>query len=759
LTWAARLVASLRDRRWLWMSLALAGAIALAAGARHIRVDNSLEVWFLEDDPALVAYERYKQQFGNDEIVIVAAVAPDSAYAPAALERVRAACDRIEAHPKIRRVNSITHGLHVSGAAGAIEIEPLLGAGPVTTEAAAALRARVEADPAFSGVVMGKDERVTLILVEPQTLADIDAERPGLLADIRAIADATLRQGGGAAHLGGIGVVYEGLNEASLRDSAVFVTLSYLVLLCGLWVLFRRFVWVVVGAFIVTVPIAAMLGVAGLAGRDMNMVTAVLPTLIMTIGILDLIHLIDAYEGRETLVASLAIVIVPCVVNSVTDAAGFVSLASAPMSAIRDLGWLASVGIAFLLVSVLVFGIPAIARFGGAGAQEGDARRRAGGELTQRVVMRLFAVARDHRGKVLAATLALFALSGWGIARIDVDTYTIGFLSEDHRVRRDHDAIERSFGPYIPLELEVSAPRDEGLKDPDTLRAIDRMERAFEAHPAVSRATGLPEIVKRVNQIYEDEAPEAYAIPGDRRVIAEELLTYGFSTDGRDNLDALVDERYRTTHVTARTGLPTARGIEATIADLGAAGRAELGDAAKVEAAGYLPLYVRIIQHITDTQIRSFAVCIAVVALVIVVLLRSLTLGFIALVPNLLPALMTLGLMGFAGIRLDVATVLIASIAIGIAVNDTCHILFRYQHELRQPGADPERAIEAMMVHTGRPVVASSLLLIAGFSVLMFASVKSISYFGLLTSVTVASALVADLVVTPALVLALTRRR
>ncbi len=750
-----RLVSFLHRRRYLLMTLVLLGAGALALAARNIEVDNSLEVWFLEDDPALLAYQDYKQQFGNDELIIVAATDPISVYSPAALERIRTASNRIAAHPKIRRVNSITRGLHVHGTAGAIEIEPLLGDGPITDAEGQALRARIAQDPAFRGVIAGKTDTMTLIIVEAKTLEDIDAERPGLLEDISAIVEETLEQDGGGAHMGGIGVVYEGLNAASIRDSAVFVSLSYLVLLLGLWVLFRRWIWVAIGMFVVTVPIVATLGIAGLAGRDMNMVTAVLPTLIMIVGVLDLIHLIDAYDGKTKLVASLSVVIVPCVINTFTDMAGFLSLSSASMSAIRDFGWLTAVGLGLLLISVLVFAVPAIARFGGA------KQRRAGGAWIERVVSRLFAFSRDHRRGVLGATVALFLAAGAGITLIDVDTYTIGFLPADHEVREDHRAIEKQFGLYIPLELTVEVPAETfeeyGLKDPAVMKRLDRAERRIEQDERIARVTGLPEIVKRVNQIYFDEAPEAYAIPDNPKVIAEELLTYSFSADGRDNLDAMVDVDYRKTHITARMGLPTARGIEATINDVTAAAAPELGDAAHIEAAGYLPLYVRIIQHITDTQVRSFLICFGVVTLFLMLALRSIKLGLIALVPNLLPAIVTLGIMGVTGIRLDVATVLIAAIAIGIAVNDTCHILFRYRHELTVTPDDPDRAVEAMMTHTGRPVVASSLLLMAGFAVLMFASVKSVSLFGLLTSITVATALLADLIITPALLLTAVR--
>jgi uncharacterized protein len=766
-SWPGRLVARLYDRRWLFIVALVIGATALAAFATRVRIDNSLQVWFVEGDPALVAYDDFKATFGNDETIIVAATDPEGTYTVEALERIRRASERIQALPRVRRVSSLSLGLYAEGDAISIEVGPLLGSDPVTAQDAALVRARVEADPSFRGTIVGDTDTISLILVEPKTLDDFDRLRPEILAEIGTIVDAELRTGDGGAHLGGIGVVYEGLNAATMRDTGVFVTLSYLVVLLGLWLLTRRLLWVLIGAAVVTVPIAATLGLAGALGRDMNMVTAVLPTLIMTIGVLDLVHLFDAYEDgrserpdaspRRILVGSVAVVVVPCVVNSITDAIGFLALTSAPMRAIRDLGWLASVGLLFLLCSVLIIGIPALGRLGG---RRGPPRTGPG--FLTRVVDQLAGLARRRRLLILGFAVVLTSVAVVGITRINVDTYTIGFLADDDPVRRDHQAIEAQFGPYIPLEFTVTAPAGDeaGLRDPALMQRVERLERAFEGHPAIGRVTGVPEVAKRVNQLWFDGEPEAYAIPDDRRVLVNELEFYTHSADGRDNLEAMLDmSTWQITRVTARSGLPSAREIKGVLDDLGGTGAAVMGEAAEVRPAGYLPLYVRIIQHITRAQITSFAIVFVLVGLVMMMLLRSVKLGMVAMIPNVLPATMTLGLMGYAGIRLDVATVVIAAIAIGIAVNDTSHIMFRFKHELSRTPDDPGAAIERMMRAAGRPVVASSLILIAGFGVLLLASVKSIMLFGLLSAVTVGSALVADLLLTPALLLTVYRAR
>jgi uncharacterized protein len=742
-------------RRALLIGALIVGVVALSVGAGKPAIDNSLSIWFLEDDPALLAWDEFKEQFGNDEAVIIAATDPETVYSPAALARIRAASDRIEQHGKVRRVTSITTGRAIDGDAFEIRTEPLLADGPVTDEEAAAVRARIAANPIYQGTITSSNEQMTLLVVELATMDDIDAQRPEILRDLRAIADEELTTGGGTVHYGGMGVVYEGLNEASLRDSQLFATLSYLVVFVGLFIMFRRLIWVFIGMAVITIAVVATVGIAVLAGRDLNMVLAVLPTLIMTVGILDLIHFVESYDehrgaggtpSRGRFVAAAGVVLLPCAFNTLTDAVGFLSLSSARMSAIRDLGWLAAVGLAVLFVTMVVIVIPALHRFGGGRPRVAPER----GVLST-AARTLHAIAATRRHAVLVGAVLIGAVSILGIMKLKVDTYTIGFLAGDDPVRQDHDHIAGDFGYFVPYEFVIRTPEVDGIKDPELLRRIERLERAFEAHEAVGRTTGLPEIISRVNQVVFDGEPDEYRIPDTREAVAQELMLY--ESDSRNELDQMVSGDFTVARVTARAGLPTARTIGKTLEELLAIGQAELGELATIEASGYIPLYVRIIDHVARAQITSFGIALVVITLVLMLLFRSIRMGLIALVPNVLPVLMVLGTMGLVGIRLDVATVLIASIIIGLAVNDSTHLLFRFRHEMGKTGGDRAEAVRRTMQGAGRAVVGSSLILAAGFAVLIFAGVKSVAYFGLLCSLATIFVLIADLLILPALLL------
>lgn len=747
-------------RRWtalLAMFVVCAGVLLYFA--RDIKVDNALQIWFIEGDPVLQQWDDFKHQFGNDEFVIIGVTDPDGVYEPASLERIRTASEKLEEHSKVRRVTSVGISRHIDGDAFEIVTQPLIDEGEITEDTAKLVRERVALNPIFQQTIVTDNDAMTLMVVELETIENLDAERPQLLKELRAIADAELSKDKGDYHMSGMGVVYEGLNAATLRDSAVFMSLSYLVVFIGLWILFRRVVWVAVGAGIITLASLLTIGICGSAGRDLNMVTAIVPTLLMVVGILDLVHFVDAYDeaglkrggSRKLLYTTIAAVAIPCAFNSLTDIAGFMSLSAAPMSAIRDFGWLTGVGLALLYLVLMICVIPALARYGARKQPAARSAEPASHNRLTRVADSLHGFVTRQRGWILAGTVAVLAVSGWGISKLHIDTYTIGFLHEDDPVRRDHDAIEDGFGKFVPYEFLITAPEAGGIKDPELLRKIEKVERAMEQHPRVDRVTGVTEIIKRLNQVVFDGEADEHRIPDTREAVAQELLLY--ENDERNDLDLLVDNDYRVARITARSGMPAVGEVGEIIDDLEASAREILGDSATIEGVGYMAVYVRVIENIAVTQVRTFGIALLIITLALMLFLRSIRLGLIALVPNLLPVAMTLGFMGFAGINLDVATVLIAAIVIGIAVNDTTHLMFRFREELVDNGHGPVEALRHTLRGTGRAVIASSLILAAGFSVLAFASVKSIGYFGLLCMVATLFALAADLVVTPALLL------
>jgi predicted RND superfamily exporter protein len=779
-----RAIALLLRRRAVVALLALTAllgsyaAIARAAGAPgplRPPIDNGIEIWFLEGAPEMQAYDRFKRSFGNDEAILVAFTSDDGVFTPATLDLVADISSRVRSAPLVRGVTSLSTVLCSSASEdGAIEVaQAYRGPLPQDPAAAAAVVARARAlllgDPLYEGALVSDDERTTLITVALDTVPsrEMDARRGEVLAAVRAKVDEAFvahAREAGSWWWGGIGVINEELNRLSLDDLLRFGGLSTLLVLLCLWVSLRRVGAVLLAWSAVYLAQTCTLGLYFASGRQLNLVTMILPTLIMVIGLTDSIYFITSWQQerdglakagldkRAALARCLGFCARPGLFNSITSSVGFLAFLSADMRTLRDLGLFAGIGIALAYVSSVVVCVIGLDAFDLRLAPVEDDRQ---GPLDRALAATSAFVARRHRA-IVAAALLLLALAGVGISRLDVDTYTLGYLRDDNPVRRDNDAIEGAFGPYLPLELVVETGRQDGVKDPLVLAAIDTLERETDAREAkVGGATSLTGVVKRLNEVFQDD-PAAYAVPTDAALIDQELLFYDPGRE--DDPLRLVDfpgwERAR---VTFRTDNDSARAAAVLLDQLEADAKRLLPPGAHAVPSGYVPLYVRLIDYLVWGQIWSLTTSFVVIFGALLVLFRSLRHALISLPANVIPVALTLGFMGWAGIDLDVATVLIASVALGLAVDDTIHFVFKFRAREAETG-DTARAVDETLRSTGAAIAATSITLALGFSVLGLAQVKSVAMFGLLMAVTMMSALIGELLITPAVILTFGRR-
>lgn len=682
------------------------GGLAAVAGAPP--TDNSLEVWFVEDDPALARYRGFLEQFGNDEAIVIG-YAPPRGLDAAELALLEAASERLRAVDGVSRVVSPAS----FGAA---------------TPATQALMRRTG--------VLGEDGAVGL-LVFMEARADIDAARGRILGEVRAAVDSTLGAAGRAVHLAGTGVLYEGLNEQTERDSAVFLSLSLLVMCVLLWLGLGRVTAVLA---VLAAPVLAALAttsLVALTGHSMNVVMATMPALLLVIGVADGIHIfIEWYRVRReagalseseraALVADLiARMAWPCLFTSVTTAIGFAALLSSRMAVIRDLGMFAAIGVMLAWVLVLVTCGATLA------LRDVLPPRRSLRLLLEERMARLAPLLTGRPRAVIGCFALAAAILVAGATRISVDTDTMGLLPEGHRVRRDSDWIERHVGLYTPLEFVIATPAGSAL-DPATRGRVTAWRAAAESRPEVQRTFSGLDLLQSGGLTAAD---------------AEAALARHRTATG-DDLSAYLSAARDRVRVTALVPMGTARDFAGTVDALERSGSAILGDGS-VTAAGYLPLYVRIIDYTVSSALYGLVIAFGAVFLVIGLLLRSGRLLLIAIPPNLFAIAAVFGFMGWAGIPLDIATATVGAIVLGIAVDDTIHYLHRYEELRRRGEADPVRGA---LREAGPAMVLTSAVLALGLAVLMGAGSLSVVYFGMTATIAVTAALAGDLLLLPAL--------
>jgi predicted RND superfamily exporter protein len=722
--------------RWLLVGLVCLLSAASLLGVSRLGVDNALDIWFVEGDPALEAYDAFQETFGNDEVVVMSLHQPGGILNEGGMARLEAVGEIAAAVDGIDRVLSLATIEQIRSGDDWLEVaqlyQPPLGEG---------FAASVLEDPLLVGTLVNAGGDTALVLAWMESMDDIDAQRDAILADLRD----RVSDSGETVNYAGMGVVYAALNQASTVDSQVFIAASYLVIVGLLLLLFRRIGPVVLTMVVVGLAAIWLMGLYGATGHDINMVTMVLPTLMLIIGVSDCVHFLNRAVEQppggtrwERARAAVAFMFWPCLMNSLTTAAGFAALATASMPVVRDLGIFAAIGVLGAFVAALI------------GCSVGLLWRRTEPapeppRLMARAVAGMATLATQRPAAVLVGALVLILIGALGITRLEVDTYSIDYLKSHHQVRQDSEAIEAQFGNYTPLELVVASPG--ALRDPAVLGAVARWQDAMETHPDVDWTRSPADTVRKLNQVLSDGKPESFVVPEDPAALEQALMLY--ESDPDSDLSSMVSVSEDELRVTAGIPMVSAKAFGVILGDLLA--MAELPDGATITPGGYLPLYVRIMEEVVASQVSSFALAFLVIFVMLALLFRSLRLSALAIPANLVPVVIILGIMGLVGIRLDVATVTVSAIMLGLIVDDTTQFLYRFRYELGRCG-DHRQAVEAAIHGVGRALLSTTVVLSLGFLVLGLAQIRSVSWFGVLMSLAMVCALVGDLLMLPAMI-------
>jgi len=731
------------DRRWACLGVCLVLAVGAAVPALRVTVDNSVQRWFVEGDPALTAYRSFQDTYGNDETVLIALQRDEGMLTPAGLELLQDATRELRAVEGVASVQSLATMKRVQvGLAGPRPVA-LVPDERLSPDQARALRSRVlGADSTRYGRFVNDDGTVTAVLARMQPNDQIDGRRDVILDRVRTTLGRVLEGTSVDTHRAGVGVILRALNKASTQDSMLVLLAANVLIFLLLWGFFRRVAPVLLTLGVVGVATVWLMGAYGWAGLAINTVTLVMPTLVLVICTADCVHLLRHAADlpadlapRERAVQTVGFLLRPCGITTLTTALGFGVLGVSSMPVVRHLGLFSALGLVFGFVAALVgctWGLAYDAVLP-VSSDRGGLRRG---------VDAVVGASLQWPRAVLVGGLLLTVGAGGGIAQITVDTNSIGYLYEDHPVRQDSRFIEQELGPYAPLEFVVHADGRTDVRTPEVFEAVQEWERDAVATGAVGGSYSAVDGLRRLHR--------ATAGPGsDLPDEAADLKT--LTRLGADDIPyaAALADHPEQLRVTFGVPMQSAAGIGQAVRAVEEA--AALPDGVSVEATGYLPLYVRIMTLVVESQLWSFALALLVILGAIGALFRSVRAALWAFVPNVLPVVLTLGVMGAVGIPLDVATVTIAAILLGLIVDDSVHLLHRYVTG-REQGLAPTSAIREAAREGGPLLVTTTCVIAFGVLVLTLAQVKSVVWFGGLTALGIGLALIVDLTVFPALI-------
>jgi predicted RND superfamily exporter protein len=752
--------------------VALAGALTLLLMLRAAGLESEVgyAAYFGPDDPAVARLVEFFSEFDSGLDVLVVFGCPESRICAsvrerAALEFIARLQSELDALPNVRSTRSLLDAAIVVGpletrsiAEAAGDGRPLLSPLRLAPDWEALVERAVH-QTVLANSVVAADGRTAGILVELGSLES------GPMRDaVRAILDLARRHEealGGEIFVAGDPIWTVAGSDALDADARNLSVLMFVLILAILWGFFRDPWLTLLPVVSVTALVVAIHGVIALLAIPMTTILTALPPLLAVIALTASIHLLTAFlrfpglDPPAALVEAADQVGPGCLWAAITTAAGFGSFVLSDLASFREFGVAATIGLALGLVVTFSL-LPALLCLRPPRTR-GAARARLG------VVHELLAAAQAtvmHRpGFVLAAGSAVLLALAAGSSRL---YYEVDF-GEQSLVLRSVRFMEANFRKPMTTELVVSVPEGRRIYDPESLRLLARLEAWFDSEPSTGVAWSFLDLLEQAYRMDRGHPPASFdalvaaarsemplvaSYPGLPGLWSETATRRGDGTlSWRDRARVSVQRSW----LSGREQLPY---VDRVRAHLEAVNR-DVADAGyRVELAGGLELAALAERKIRDTQWRSFGAAFLVVALTLVGLLRSNPrLAVLGVIVNLLPVLSLLGVMGWAGIAIDPANTMVAAVLLAIAVDDTIHLCLRYERE-RSDGATRRTALTRTIGLVGEAVVITSICLALGFAVLMFSRWGGLVSFGLLASLGIAIALVADLLLLPAALLA-----
>ncbi len=775
---------------WRWAFIALMVVLAVTAGSRlpQLTIDMSDEGFLHPEDPILKDYTDFRDQFGRDDLIVLT-IKGDEVFSQAFLEKLKKIHSALEdTVPHLNDITSMVNARNTRGVADGLIVEDLLEKWPADDVAMAALKERVMTNPLYINRLISEDGAYTTVVLQTDVygnaVADEDVlegfgdddmvfgdeedgsrEAPAYLTDkqrgaivmaVNTIA-AEFQSDDFQIHIAGSPVVTQAVKKTMREDMMLFMRLAILVIAISLFLMFRRLSAVIYPLLVVLLSLVSTLALMAVFGVAIKMPTMILPSFILAVGVGASVHVLSIffqnfikYEKNEALAKALGHSGLPIIMTSLTTAAGLASFSWAEIAPVADLGKFAALGVMLSLLYTLIF-LPALMaitplRRGREVSEEEDRGK-------MMALMDFFtAVSTSRYKQVLVISAVLVVLAGIGISKLTFSHNTLSWLPEKMPVRTATLITDANLKGSVTLELVLDTGKENGLYDPIVLKKMEQLASELEKNQAyvmpVGKVMSVVDIIKEIHQALHENRPEFYVVPDDAKLIPQEFLL--FENSGSDDLEDVVDSRFQLARITIKMPWQDAMKYVPFISQVESRAQEIFGKDMEITSTGVMALFGRIIYAAIHSAAISYLIAFAVITLMMIFLISSVRLGILCMIPNLAPIGMTLGLMGWFGLPMDMFTMLIGSIAIGLAVDDTVHFVYNYRKYFSKYGNNKDAVYHTF--HTaGRAMFTTTVVLSLGFFIFMFASMSNLFFFGLLTGIALLLALAADFLLAPAL--------
>jgi len=785
--WFEDLARAIYRHRILTVIIMLALSSLLIVQIPKITIDTSTEGFLHEDDPALLAYNAFRDQFGRDEMVIIAVGAED-VFSHRFLEKLKALHQELADNvPFVEDITSLINARNTRGEADELIVEDFLESWPNSRRELDILKKRALSNPLYQNLLLSEDGRLTTIVIQTHShsgslqpadvLEGFEDDAPaaddgagdnagrGYLSDrensqvVAAVKQIVQKYNAPdfPICLAGTPVVTHFLKRAMMSDMRKFIALAVATVAILLFVMFRRITGVLFPLFIVVLSLLSTIGAMALTGTPIKLPTQILPSFLLAVGVGTAVHILAIFfqhfgenaNKADAIAFALGHSGLAVVMTNVTTACGLMSFATSEVAPVADLGIFAGIGVLIAFINT-IFLLPALLALAPVRSRpKNDSNPQA--TLMDRCLASISRFSTTHPKAILTVSAVVVCVSLIAASNIRFSHNPLGWFPRSNSIRVATEKLDHEMRGTISLEVIIDTARENGLYDPDVLNRLEDAvvfaESQTHENVFVGKAWSLTTILKEINRALNENREEFYNVPQNEKLIAQEFLL--FENSGSDDLEDVVDSQFSKARFSMKGPFKDAVHFATLLSTVDRYFKDRFPDA-DVTLTGMMVLLAKTINNAILSMAKSYVIALVVITLLMMVLIGKVRIGLLSMVPNLTPILLMLGIIGATPVSMDLFTMMVASIAIGLAVDDTIHFMHNFRRYYEQTG-DPRLAVHKTLHTTGRAMLVTTVVLSTGFFIFIFADMNNLFNFGLLTSFTILMALAADYLVAPAL--------
>jgi len=743
------------NRPWFTIGLIFLMTLVFAYFMKNIKMDPDITSSLPKNIPAKLLYDRMNKIFPSRDFILIA-VQSDSLFSAATIGEIYRITEDLENMPDVYSVMSPTNIKVIRGSAEGMEVKPILSAPPKTPQEVRRYKnVLFHSDLPIENIISKDEHMAGIMLFLKNTVKPEDAAAQ-ILNYVQHFKSKN------PIYVTGKPVLTQYLGRGMARDMGLLFPLVILLIVLILVFSFRNIRGVLLPLGVVLTSVLWTIGLMAMLGVPISHSTNMLPILLASIAVADGIHILNHYMNRawgrrsskEVILEVMTELNAPVIITSVTTAFGFLALNTSSISSIGDLGMFTAAGVIFAMIFSLTFIPASLALL--------KVPKRLTRTKSTRLMNNLAVLYADFVvGKkfvLLGFILAIIVFSFLGMPRIKLENNTISNFPKDHPARVNFEHINKHFAGTTFLSVMVETDSSGGVKEPRVLKDMSHLETFLNKDKSVGGTLSLADYIKRMNKVLHADNPAFDCIPPDtseeqgidwveqngkwvqkkttfkipgRQLIAQYLQLYEMSGKP-DDFANLVDYDYKTARVNAFLNTESSNVLRA----LDVKTRRYIKEhfkSARVELTGTSELFLAINDLVVKGQFYSIAASLILVSLVTWILFRSLVLGLLNAIPLFFAIIFNFGFMGWAGINLNIVTMLTSSIAIGVGVDYAVHFIHRYRLERKNDAR--EESIKKTLQDAGVPIVLNALTVGLGFAILALSIFSGVKHMGILIAI------------------------